>query len=61
MGKPSSPTPPNPYQTASAQTGTNVATSVANAYLGNVNQQTPTGSLNYNPTGNYQFTDPVSG
>jgi hypothetical protein len=61
MGKPDAPTAPNPYQTAQAQTGTNVSTAIANAFLGNVNQQTPTGSLNYSPTGSYQWTDPVSG
>jgi hypothetical protein len=34
---------------------------VANAYLGNVNQNTPDGSLSYNPSGSYAFTDPTSG
>jgi hypothetical protein len=61
MGKPSPPTPPNPIATAAAQTGTNVSTAVANAYLGNVNQNTPQGSLSYSPTGSYQFTDPTLG
>jgi hypothetical protein len=55
------PTPPNPYQTASAQTGTNVSTALANSYLNNVNQQTPQGSLTNEVTGNYSFTDPTSG
>ena len=53
MSKPDPPTPPNPYQTAAAQTGTNVSTGVANAFLNNVNQITPEGSLNYDVTGNY--------
>jgi len=53
-----SPDPPNPFYTAAAQTGSNVSTAVANAYLGNVNQQTPYGNLSYNPTGNYSWTDP---
>lgn len=61
MGKPDPPTPPNPYQTAAAQTGTNVSTAVANAYLNNTNQITPTGSLNYSPTGNHSWTDPSTG
>ena len=61
MGKPSAPTPPNPYATASAATSTNVATAIANANLGNVNQVTPQGNLDYSNTGNYDFTDPVSG
>jgi hypothetical protein len=61
MSKPDAPTPPNPYQTAAAQTGTNVATGVANAFLNNVNQNTPQGSLNYDVTGSYGWTDPSTG
>ena len=53
VSKPDPPTPPNPYQTAAAQTGTNVSTGVANAFLNNVNQVTPHGSLNYDVTGSY--------
>jgi hypothetical protein len=59
--KPDPPTPPNPYQTAAAQTGTNVSTGVANAFLNNVNQVNPQGSLNYDVTGNYGWTDPSTG
>ena len=55
------PDPPNPYQTAAAQTGTNVATGVANAYLNNVNQVTPQGSLSYAATGSHSWTDPTTG
>ena len=58
MGKPDAPTPPNPYQTAAAQTGTNVGTGVANAFLNNVNQVTPEGSTAYDVTGNYSWHDP---
>src|SRR4249920_2965083 len=61
MGKPDAPTPPNPVATAAAQTGTNVSTAVANSYLNNVNQVTPQGSLNYNVTGEQQWTDPSTG
>ena len=62
MGKGSSaPPPPDPKETAGAQTGTNVSTAIANAQLGNVNQVTPYGSLTYDQTGTYQFTDPNSG
>ena len=61
MGKPSAPSPPNPYQTAAAQTGTNVSTAVANAYLNNTNQVTPTGNLNYSASGNHAWTDPSTG
>lgn len=59
--KPDPPTPPNPVETARASTSTNVATGVANAFLNNVNQITPQGSLNYNATGSYNWTDPVTG
>jgi hypothetical protein len=38
-----------------------VSTAVANAYLGNVNQSTPQGSLTYNQTGTFPFTDPTLG
>ena len=58
MSKPDPPQPPNPYQTAAAQTGTNVGTGVANAYLNNVNQVTPQGNLSYDVIGNYSWTDP---
>src|SRR4249920_1957229 len=58
---PDAPTPPNPIATAAAQTGTNVSTAIANSYLGSVNQNTPQGSLNYDVTGNYGYTDPTTG
>src|SRR3954471_17612144 len=61
MGKPDAPTPPNPLDTARAATGTNVSTAVANAFLGNVNQDTPNGSLRYNQTNTYSWTDPTTG
>jgi hypothetical protein len=60
MGK-DAPAVPNPFQTAAAATGTNVATAVANSYLSHVNQNTPTGSLNYNQSGSYGWTDPTTG
>ena len=59
--KPDPPQPPNPYATAAAQTGTNVSTGVANAFLNNVNQNTPQGSLSYDVTGNYSWQDPSTG
>jgi hypothetical protein len=61
MSKPDPPTPPNPVETARASTSTNVATGVANAFLNNVNQVTPQGSLNYSQTGSYNWNDPVTG
>lgn len=61
MGKKSAPAAPNPKETASASTSTNVGTAVANAYLGNVNQKTPDGSLSYAQTGSYKWSDPYTG
>ncbi|HEY5807739.1 MAG TPA: tail fiber domain-containing protein [Povalibacter sp.] len=55
------PTPPNPLQTAAASTSTNVATGVANAFLNNVNQNTPEGALRYDVTSNYNWNDPYTG
>lgn len=60
MSKPSAPAPPDPRETANAQTGTNVSTAVANTALGNVNQVTPYGSLTYDQTGDFTWTDPYT-
>lgn len=51
MCAPSMPPPPDPRQTAAAQTGTNVNTAIANSYLGMVDQVTPYGSLTYERIG----------
>ena len=48
---PSVPTPASPTAVSGAQTASNVDTAVANATLGNVNQQGPLGSTTYNQTG----------
>lgn len=61
MGKPEAPTPPDPKDTASAATGTNIGTAIANNAMGMVNQTTPFGSLNYEQTGTYAYTDPYTG
>lgn len=51
MGKKSDPPPPpNPVTVANAQTGSNVQTAIANSVLGNVNQDTPYGSVSYTNT-----------
>lgn len=55
------PKAPDPKETAAAQTGTNVSTAVANANLGNVNQRTPYGNLDYSESGSYDWIDPTSG
>ena len=41
MGKQKAPAPPDPKDTSAAQTGTSVATSIANALLQNVKEQKP--------------------
>lgn len=61
MGKQSAPRPPDPQQTAAAQTGTNVGTAIANTAMGQVDQFTPYGSLTYNQTGTTTYTDPYTG
>lgn len=61
MGKPKAPTPPDPKETAAAQTGTNVSTALANAQLGNVNQYGPDGSVTYSEDGYKTITDPTNG
>ena len=58
MGK--GPQPTDPKATSSATTGTNVSTAIANSFLGNVNQITPDGSLNYKQSGSYTWTDPYT-
>ncbi|MGL5010981.1 MAG: tail fiber domain-containing protein [Paracoccaceae bacterium] len=61
IGKPKAPKPPDPKDTSAAATGTSVGTSIANTMMGNVNQVGPTGSLTYDQTGTYDWTDPYTG
>ena len=64
MGKgsaPAAPAAPNPVDTARASTSTNVATAITNAFLNNTNQNTPDGSLRYDQTDTYNWTDPYTG
>jgi hypothetical protein len=61
MSKPKPPAPPDPTQVASAQTGTNIGTAIANTQMGQVNQVTPEGSLMYSQTGTQTYTDPTTG
>ncbi|PDT39810.1 MULTISPECIES: tail fiber domain-containing protein [Sinorhizobium] len=56
----SAPKSPDPQETASAQTATNIGTAVANNVMGNVNQVTPDGKLTYTYT-TQKWTDPLSG
>ncbi|NVD38961.1 tail fiber domain-containing protein [Ensifer sp. HO-A22] len=61
MGKSKAPKPPDPRETAAAQTSTNIGTAVANGTLSNINQVTPDGSLTYSQTGTRKWTDPMNG
>lgn len=61
MCAPDAPTPPDPKETSAASTGTNVGTAIANAFLGNVNEVGPDGSVSYDQSGNYSYTDPYTG
>ena len=54
------PAPPDPKETSASQTGTSISTAIANAMLGSVNQNTPNGSLSYDQTGSYTWTDPYT-
>ena len=53
------PQPPNPIETAGAQTASNIGTAVTGSYLNNYNQVTPTGNLTYDATGDYAYTRPA--
>ena len=61
MGSPKAPTPADPKVTAGAQTANNIGTAIAQTELGNVNQVTPYGTLSYERTGSYEYTDPNTG
>lgn len=61
MGKPKAPEPPDPRETSQAQTGTNVATAIANNTMQMVDQTTPYGSLTNTVSGYESFTDPYTG
>jgi len=61
MGKPKPPATPNVTETASAQTGSNVSTAIANQQLNSINQSGPGGSVSYSQDGTYSFTDPSTG
>lgn len=57
MGKSAAPTPPNPKETSAAQTGTNLATAIANNTMGMMDQYTPYGSLTYQTIGGAPLAD----
>lgn len=59
MGK-GAPKPTDPKETSAAQTGTSVATAIANAYLGNVNEITPDGTTTVTQSGMQSIFDPYT-
>ena len=59
MSKAPKPTPPR--ETSAASTGTGVSTSIANAFLQNMNETTPDGTKTFDQTGSYRMTDPYTG
>lgn len=61
MGKPKAPKPPDPKTTAAAQTGTNVDTAIANAFLTNPTMINPYGSTSMTPTGSFDWTNSYTG
>ena len=61
MGKKKTPKPPDPAETAAAQTGQNISTAVAQQLMNMQNQYSPYGSISYNQTGTYKHVDPISG
>ncbi len=56
-----SPKQPSASSVASAQTGSNVSTALAQTLMNQTNQVTPYGSLTYGQTGTNSFTDPSTG
>lgn len=55
------PKPTPPRETSAATTGTNVSTSIANAFLNNPNEITPDGTKKVDQTGEYSWRDPYTG
>ena len=61
-GSPSPPPAPDPYATAAAQTGENMAAVTANDVLSKVPQTDQYGNTTtYDQTGNFNYTDPTNG
>lgn len=54
------PKAPSAQSTSAAQTGTSVATAIANQQLSNVDQVGPDGSITYSNSDDYSWTDPFT-
>lgn len=59
VSSPSPPEPADPKETAAAQTATNIGSAIANQAGAMVNQITPLGSLTYDQTGTFLYSDPL--
>lgn len=57
----SMPKSPDPYQTAAAQTGANIGSSIGSSIIGNANEITPYGTVKYKTSGYESYTDPSTG
>lgn len=60
-GKSSAPAAPDPYAVSSAQTGSNVATALANSDLNKYTTNTPLGNSTWSTNGYQTVTDPTTG
>lgn len=60
MGK-NAPQPTDPRDTSAAQTGSNVASGITNAWLQNVNEVGPNGTRTFDQTGAETIRDPFTG
>lgn len=58
---PKAPPAPNPNQVAGAQTGSNVATAIANSWLQNANERGPLGNVDYKVSSYQKIGDPSTG
>lgn len=59
MGGGSAPKTPDPKDTASAQTATNIGTAIANQQGALINQEDPYGRTYFEQTGTYSYQDPL--
>lgn len=57
MKTPKAPPPPDPYRTASAQSGANRDAAISGALINNYDEDSPFGSLRYKQTGFNYYTD----
>lgn len=60
MGK-RAPAPTPPRDISAAQTGSSVSTAIANAFLTNMNENTPDGTKTVDQTGSFTYRDPYTG